>query len=346
MILHYLKYSTTSDTCGRINPLKNITRKRNIEAFLLLSNFILVLGTVIILGTAFYLYQRKIQTVTLTDNRFLTTEWHLLQELKANTDRQLQEKDQEIARLHEEYDRLKKMEQSPARLLELETELHKAETERAAILTSRITATPQPEPTASKSNSTARTATAVGPTVVGPTVVGQTSAAASAAVPPGQAITPPDSALAGLGQSAKPLAELLGERIAALESQSANYRMRAEIAEKNLEAYIKNNSRAKSDTPAVSPAAATLLAVLEQKKNDLADEPALKIEHIKTRALLRAIVSSPAIRKEYPELLNGLDSLFLDYARQEWLRGQKDAVAYTIESLKTLMTTESAPQSP
>ncbi len=79
-----------------------------------------------------------------------------------------------------------------------------------------------------------------------------------------------------------------------------------------------------------------ILDLVEQKKADIAREPPPKIEDIKTRSLLRAIVSSPEIRNEYPGLLEDLDRYFTVYGRQEWLTGQKDAFRFMAETIKAL----------
>ena len=286
-------------------------KKQNIAASLILSNLVLVACTVAFLGTVIFLYQKKIQNVTLAENRFLTTEWHLLQELKAQTDQQLRDKDLEISRLRSEYRKLKQEERTPDRMLELEAELKKAEAERAAILSSRLSAIVTPPP--------------VTPSAITPSVA------------TGLSLRDPDTqrtSVAALDTAApaKPVTELLGQRIQELEIQVAAQKLRTETAEKKLKDYIQDTERRRN----AATSADSMIELLEQKKKELEQEPPPKIEDIKTRSLLRAIVSSPAIRQEYPDLLESLDRYFEVYGRQEWITGKKDAYQFTIDSLKTL----------
>lgn len=307
------------------------------KSFLLLSYTILAVCTVVLFGVAARVYQKTIQDVTLTSNRFLTTEWHLLQELKVKTDRQLRDKDIEISRLRAEYLDLKKREFPPDALYEIETKLRKAEEERAVILSLRLaTVSPSPaSPAASALDPSALSLTSPG-NYVFPGFAGDEFGTGVR----GDGAKGDDNAYSAGTDISAPITELLGKRIQTLEAEVAVWRMRAELAERQGEGYA-NAPTSTASMPAQIPvipddSARMILDLVEQKKADIAREPPPKIEDIKTRSLLRAIVSSPEIRNEYPGLLEDLDRYFTVYGRQEWLTGQKDAFGFMAETIKAL----------
>ncbi len=268
-------------------------KKPNADAYLLLSNTFIIACASIVLAVAFYIHQRDIGLATLDDNRFITTEWHLLQELKAQTDQLLRDKDSEIARLRANYHDSLSQDLSPSVLHEIETELKRAEEERAAILASRLSARP--------------------PTFVPATAGTHATENGKSSVP---AYTAPT-----------PLSVLIAESAAeslATEPQSSQSAVRSDSASATGE-------RASS-----AEAFQKLTRLLNRKVGEIDAEPPPKIESIRTRSLLRALVSSPSIRAEYPELLDALDRSFEDYGRQEWLKGQKAAYVFTIETIKDL----------
>lgn len=265
-------------------------KKPNADAYLLLSNTFIIACASIVLAVAFYIHQRDIGLATLDDNRFITTEWHLLQELKAQTDQLLRDKDSEIARLRANYHDSLSQDLSPSVLHEIETELKRAEEERAAILASRLSARP---PTFVPATAGTHATESENPTHVAPT----------------------------------PLSVLIAESAAeslATEPQSSQSAVRSDSASATGE-------RASS-----AEAFQKLTRLLNRKVGEIDAEPPPKIESIRTRSLLRALVSSPSIRAEYPELLDALDRSFEDYGRQEWLKGQKAAYVFTIETIKDL----------
>jgi len=65
---------------------------------------------------------------------------------------------------------------------------------------------------------------------------------------------------------------------------------------------------------------------------------------IKTRSLVRAIVSSSAVSATYPDLLQSLDHYFEVYGQQERLRGQLDAYAAIMESVKAMESSQPEPR--
>lgn len=314
-----------------------MAKQLNTGAVLLLSNIFIILTTVLVLGAALYRYQGKIQNITLSENRFLTTEWHLLQELKAQTDSLLQEKDLEIARLRSQYRSFSKEELSGERLKKIEEELRIAEAERAAILSARLSVM--------ASGSDKNTDLSSPRELV--------EAAAKSAMPEAEnALLPAaddQNATRDTTETAPLLNELLAERIQSLEAQNSALRIRAEQAEARLEQSnqlqdTQGHTAAASGTTGTSTAEAKLVLalyhILEEELALVDSETKPDLASIRTRALLRALVSSPAIRAEYPDLLQAMDESFEDFGKQEWLRGQKDAYLFIQKSLQTLENVE------
>lgn len=325
-----------------------VTVTKTNKSYLFLSYTILIVCTVALFGVAARVYQKTIHDVTLTSNRFLTTEWHLLQELKAKTDRQLRDKDIEISRLRAEYLDLKKREFPPDALYEIETKLRKAEEERAIILSLRLSTVAPAATIPAAGNSSALSLTDAG-NLVFPGFAGDefgTGLRGDGAGMGGDRAEGDDIAYSPGTDISAPITELLGKRIQTLEAEVAVHRLRADMAEKQIESYAQAAASGQPGTPTPQQAAGgqgastntvrMVLDLLEQKKAEIAREPPPKIEDIKTRSLLRAIVSSPEIRNEYPGLLEALDRYFTVYGRQEWLTGQKDAYGFMVESIRAL----------
>lgn len=294
-------------------PVGENTTRRNIEIPLIIANLALVAGTVILLWIAMYFYQRQIKAEIVSDNRFLTTEWQLLQELKTQTDRQLREKDLEITELRVLYRKLSLQNNAQEQLLELENHLKRAEAERESLFAMRLTAIAD----SARETTPAKAVTSDRISQSGSTVAEAYDSSVTA-------------------ENAQALNGLLTRRIQELEILLAQSRTRAEVAESRMmgspAVSLRSNpteaeSRAKMDE---------ILLELQRKMRDIDAEPAPKIEDIKTRSLLRAIVSSAPIRNEYPDLLNALDRYLKAYARQEMLNGQKEAYTTAIETVKAV----------
>lgn len=80
-----------------------------------------------------------------------------------------------------------------------------------------------------------------------------------------------------------------------------------------------------------------VLAALQRGRSALtSDDPALSLEDIKTRSLLRAIVRTPAIRSEYPSLAAALDRYFELYGAAERRKGEAVAYDEAIAAMKAL----------
>ena len=73
-------------------------RKRR-KAFFILPNILLLLLAFVAILAARHLYNERIHALSLKENRFITTEWYLLQTLVNQTEQELREKDREIEAL-------------------------------------------------------------------------------------------------------------------------------------------------------------------------------------------------------------------------------------------------------
>jgi hypothetical protein len=277
-------------------------------------------------------YRRHAQTESLRDNKFLTAEWRLMKELKERTDRELRDKDSEIAELRHRYLGLKDSGSSAEMLAGIEKEMKLAEAERENILSSRLKAVVE--------------APAVAPPPAAPPSAQERSVMAE--VP---------------GQPSTALNELLRRRIASLEAQLESGRSSAASLRQQLDSLRRDSgSQVGSDStraaavpaaapfspaPASSPSPASpaatddsiaaILAVLERERVSLADPQAtLSLTDLKTRALLRAILRTPAIRAEYPDLIESLDRYLANVGKEEYLRGEREAFADAAATVKTL----------
>src|SRR5574340_67021 len=68
-----------------------------------ISNLALLVFTLGFVWAAVSLYRGRITAISVSQSSFLTTEWRLLEQLKAQTDKELFQKDKEIADLYRLY---------------------------------------------------------------------------------------------------------------------------------------------------------------------------------------------------------------------------------------------------
>lgn len=282
------------------------------DHYLLMLNFFIVFLTITIILVANIFYRKDSSYTTLKENSFLTTEWRLLKTMKEQTDRLLQEKDQEISALRTRYLGLLKKNPSSENLSAMEAELRRAQAERQKILSSRYGGASS---------------------VYGGADSIKLSSTVSSA--PAAPVAP---------QKDGPLSTLLIKRLEALEQESEvakvsqtkleeeNQRLRAELAEKG-----------RAPEPVAEPVAETaarsdngdgLPRLLEAQRALLnTATPALTLEDIRTRTLLRAILRSPAIRKEYPTMVEDLDRYFELYGAAERLKGKREALDEALQRI-------------
>jgi len=261
-----------------------IGARKSSAVFPVVSNLLLILCTAMLLWLASSIYHERIREVSLNENRFLTTEWHLLQELKEQTDQQLTEKDREIADLRRQYSQLQLHAQSPRELEELQAKLRQAEAERQEIFTQRLEVVPL---TAEEESST----------------------------------TDEPPAKSKASQSNTEMTTLLREHIKTLQTQLEESNVHTEVLQKEINTLREANeeleekygrvtasnrqqiSRLYEQTAGARRTAEAAIRTLEQRIQNSERMKETDIDALNTRSLLRAIISSPAIRSEYPDLL-------------------------------------------
>jgi len=329
---------------------------------LLVFNLLLVGGTAALILSANLFFLKDSQSTTLNENSFLTTEWRLLKEMKEQTDEILQVKDRELDELRQRYRTLLAGNNSPEGLRALEEELKRVESERQEILAHRFASTtaagPLPAPVQSADS------------VLPPLAAAGSGVSADMAL---SGISAADSLAAGgfVGGGAgtgSAIALLLRNRVEELEEETAlaevlqaklradNARLGSELT--TLKARLSSGKESATpgteDKPGAEPpnsSAAALpaagsdaaqaqerseiLRILEEQRALLdAAAPPLGLADVKTRTLLRAIVRSPAIRSEYPTLVDDLDRYFALYGATERLKGKKAAYDEAIGTVR------------
>ena len=283
------------------------------DRVLWISNLALVLLTSAFLWAAFSHYQDRMTAISLAESSFLTTEWRLLTELKAQTDQQLFQKDQEIADLNRLYLELIKNNTSPSQLLQVRSQLEQAEAERAAIMSRSISATAGAD--------------------------SALSASVNERLSSGNEL-----ALTGLLQEQIAGLQTQLDRRRALIDALDKERMILISTHQQVEQ--RYDDTLKDDVARISELSAELsrvgdevrAAAAEMNRKVQESGPALPIgiDVLKTQALVRALVGSPEIRATYPDLLSSFDRLFDEYGRQERLKGEKEAFASAESVLESL----------
>ena len=75
---------------------------------------------------------------------------------------------------------------------------------------------------------------------------------------------------------------------------------------------------------------------IQQRLQKLESESETAVDGLVAYQLVRALLSDPAIRSQYPELLTDLDAYIEEMSRQEQERGMRQGYTEIIELLKTL----------
>jgi len=73
-----------------------------------------------------------------------------------------------------------------------------------------------------------------------------------------------------------------------------------------------------------------------QRGKDEASPTSLSIKDLTTWTLLRAIVSSPGIREQYPDLLKSMEQYLEGYGRQERSKGNQEAYSAALSILESV----------
>lgn len=228
------------------------------------------------------------QTETIgKENRFLTTEWYLLQQLRAQTDAELSRKNQEIESLKQLYEQLKAGNNSSNDLDKVEAQLKAAENTREEMLAQSMK---------------------------------------SGLHPSLSAVTPSEgSSVSGPGTDLRQ-----SQAILLLQQQVDELRARAETAEAAV-VDLKRQSPTRAATP-LSKA----VEALENAKAALGAAPQPTVAELKTKALIRAILSSSDVKKQYPELLGAFDSYLDSYGTREYARGRVTGYTEAAQSVRDL----------
>lgn len=309
---------------------RGLASHRRVDYSLFVLNAIIVALAAAIMLVVSARYANDARTETLGSTSYFTTEWRLLRQLKESTDKALSAKDAEIEDLRERYRSLQRSGASASLLQSIDVAIREAEEGRAVILSARVSA------------------------YDGVEGAGDDGASSSGAVPAAleavAAVAPSDgqAAILPTRPGASP-AELLQDRILGLEASLEGESARADRAEREililrsalaearaLEIAARAMASSFPDEVAADEAApdeaapgsggtlpagvmADLAAELERLSSA---EPLIGLSELRTRALLRAIVRAPAIRAEYPELIDSLDAYLERVEQDAFLRGR------------------------
>jgi hypothetical protein len=307
-----------------MNSIEDFRLRPKKDLLPIVSNLVLVLLIVGVLSVAFYRYRSRMEEISLSENRYLTTEWRLLQELKEQTDEKLQEKDQEIAELNDRYLRLLRQNASPSAIRQVETRLQQAKVERAEIATRQAEAAAQQAESAPEA----------------PQSAAQDRAWLRDLLP---------------SENQSALTRLLQNRLETSEAERESQRRRIEELENSLieldaAAAAIERSRAletaerqetvralSSALEGLESAAIAAAADLEEKAlgGEVAEHP--RMEDLSSLALVRALASSPEIRSEYPQLLDSLDRYLEIYGRLERREGRREAYTAAAATVRGLI---------
>jgi hypothetical protein len=244
-----------------------------------------VLGAALVTAEWFSITANQTESIG-KENRFLTTEWYLLQQLRAQTDAELTRKNQEIESLKQLYEQLKAQNNSATDLDKVEAQLKAAESTREEMLTQSVKSGLHPS---------------------------------LSAVMPSESSGP--TAGAELRQS---------QAILVLQQQVDELRARAETAEAAV-VDLKRQSPSRSSLPT-----SRALEALESGKAALGSAPAATVAELKTKALIRAILSSSDVKKQYPELLGSFDSYLDSFGNREYARGRVAGYTEATQSVRDL----------
>jgi len=331
---------------------------------LLVLNAIIVALTAAILLVASARYARDARSETLGAASYFTTEWRLLRQLKESTDKALSDKDAEIAELRERYRSLQRSGASANLLRSIDEAIREAEESRAVILSARVSAYEADGRQADAGAEGDDGAPSSGAVAAALTAIAAVESSRSATAVAGSGIDSGQAAIPPARPAASP-AELLHERIRGLEASLAAEATRADRAEREIlalrsalaearafDAFYRESpssqptapatvpssapssaASGRADEPAREPSSALAVALAAELERLSSSEPAIGLAELRTRALLRAIVRAPAIRAEYPELLESLDTYLERVDQDAYLRGRITAYEALLERI-------------
>ena len=296
---------------------REIDPERNAFVLPVVANLVLVSVAAIVFLVAFANYREQVRRTELNESRFITLEWNLLRELKSETDRQLHEKDQEILALRLRYLELASTRENEADLRAVELQLRQAERERDLILQNRLAAAiPSP---------------------------GRFDKPAPAVTPPRAALDPvvdPERAV----EPDRVEIDSETERVAVLERAIEAERGRTAKAVRDLERLAAElDDRRRADRLAAQrvDAAATALRGIESGAQDVqptqpTDASRITMEHLSTRALVRAIIAAQPIRAEHPDLPEAFEGFIEATERAAVQRGRDEAYRDAVRTVEAV----------
>ena len=278
------------------------------DLFLIISIITLILISVVFLWLAMSYYQKRIKAISLSENRYLTTEWRLLHELKAQSDQKLLEKDKEIAELNRRYLELARGNASASELKQIEIQLQQAEDEREEILSNQVDATTEIDPEQKE--------------WIGDLLPSENRSAVTILLE-----TQITLLEIKLNENRKYIRELENERTELMTKQE-------ESTGEYIKTLTEKNTRIENlsaEMTGLNKIIDDTLAELEQKAREEIDRP--RMEDLNTLALIRALINEQEIRTDYPGLLEQLDRFIEVYGLQERQKGRREAYAKAAETL-------------
>lgn len=273
-----------------------------VDHFPLFSALALAAAVAAYFAWAIPFFHGRVEKIKLSENRYIRMEWRLLQELKLQSDRQLLEKDIEIAELREKYARAVAGKDSQEALKDLEERLRRAEAARMDLLAASGTLRPGP------------------------------AAAPSASIPL-------ESGAASLPSAS--MSVLLLARIDEQEGELLQLRSRSADLERDLAALKAGASttpalKAEEGSAKYAKGLAAALENLRALKAESEHSGGVGIDDLNAWALLRALANTPSIKEKYPELLPAVEKYVAAYGSRRQGEGRGEAYAESIRVLEAL----------
>lgn len=283
-----------------IEAWQDFRPKKRTWTHLIISNLaLLIVSAGLLAGEWYTISNRQIMDVG-KENRFLTTEWYLLQELRAQTDEELRSKDQEIASLKQLYQHMRAQNRSRDELTQIEEQIRKAESDRETIFLSSVKAGLRPS--------------------LAPSV---TDIDAQATLSGGDSLT----------------IDLLKQRVLSLEALHDQILARAEKAEASLADLRRMLPLAtipSSELTQKELSRAQIQSVMEAARESFRPETPPTVDQLKTISLVRAILSSPELRVKYPSLENSFDVYLERFGNREYTRGRATGYDAALQIFRNL----------
>ena len=339
-------------------------QKKAGDSLIVIFDGILIGGAIVITWFILSIFQKEINSVSLRESRFLTIEWNLLQEYKQQVDNMLHSKDREIAELKERYQQLESEGYSKEFLQEIDTLLNQLEAERENILAARISGPVDTQtvqelqsktevPPASTSiqlpQSEVKTLDLLSERIEAlekeVNFLQEELEKKETLLQKEQAYTVElEQRLTGISELENQINLLKTEKesLSALLAASSSA---PPIPNKEQPSLLEPPAPLQPHDTTVSPVneqkirglyLSETIEQIEKRLKELQEEPSPSMETIQTRALLRAIVSTPLIRSTYPDLLKSVDKAFEEYGRYEYTKGEREAYLSFLAFLRSL----------